>query len=245
MHEATRVSRLERRGHGRGPGAGLGAGAAGDQAAGDAARLDLVRVRGELHQVHPAGAAGRLQGRRRGARRRHRQPDHRQRPQGATSRSPTSAPRCGRCRARRRSTRARSIPTSAACWAASTRCGSSAMLTEDYIKRTGNDTLEKALIVEPAAARHHEASGQHGAAGDAHGVRGRRSHLRPVQGQGRPDHPGRRGPDPADDARRPRRPLFRKRLAGPPGHAGGVAHGAGAVRRPAREVARHPRRRTA
>ena len=96
-----------------------------------------------------------------------------------------------------------------------------------------------------AAAGHHEARGQHGAAGGADGVRGRRPRLRQVQGEGRADHPGRRRPDPADDARRPRRPLLRERFTRPPGDAGGLADRAGALPRPAGEVARRCSGRTA
>ncbi len=113
------------------------------------------------------------------------------------------------------------------------------MLTEDYIKRTGNDTMEKALTSKQPPRIIMKPAGQHGAARGAHGDRGRGPRLRQVQGEGRPDHPGRRRPDPADDARRPRRPLLRDRASpGHPATAEVIAHRAGALRRPAGEVAR-------
>ena len=89
------------------------------------------------------------------------------------------------------------------------------MLREDYIKKTGNDTLEKALadknlrlIMKPAGSSVPPV---------ARMVAGVARHQRRRLQEGRPADPGRCRPDHQHAARRPRRPLLRERHQGPSG----------------------------
>ena len=110
------------------------------------------------------------------------------------------------------------------------------MLREDYIKKTGNDTLEKALadknlrlIMKPAGSSVPPV---------ARMVAGIARHQRRRLQEGRPADPGRCRADHQHAARRPRRPLLRERHQGPSGGHRGHADGRHALRRPAAEVAR-------
>ena len=107
-----------------------------------------------------------------------------------------------------------------------------AMLTEDYIKRTGNDTLEKALLgdkppriimkpagstVPPTARMTLEAIG---------------TSFDKIKAKGGSLTAGGREPDPGAHAQRARRSVLRKRLARPPGDGGDEHHRGCPIRGP-------------